>query len=168
MEKKKRDKDLSQQLRFVMAFLLIFFSLQLIQLFTVRLMPWTVQLALSLVGAGVTVLLANKIGDFFGRSLYGQKRAAFSLREQLAGELEKVRYHKREKNFVRALDLVNAILKQDQEFPEALFLKAQILHQGFGNMDSARGYLEKVMELTSPEESIHNWAKSYSEGVDQI
>ena len=168
MQKKKRDKDLSQQLRFVMAFLLIFFSLQLIQLFTGRLMPWTLQVACSLVGASVAVLLANKIGDLFVRSLYGQKRPAFSLREQLAGELEKVRYHKREENFTRALQLVNAILKQDQEFPEALFLKAQILHQGFGNLDSARGYLEMVMQLTSPEESIHQWAKSYSERVDPI
>ena len=112
--------------------------------------------------------LVDRIGSTLGSFLSFQwGRRSISPRERLKGELDKSRYLKREGEFTRALEIVNHVLGEDPNFPDALFLKAQVLREGFGNLDAAKGYLQKIMELTDPEETIHRWARNYYLEVDE-
>lgn len=71
-----------------------------------------------------------KIGGSIAGSIYGGRKARWSVKEKLAGDLEKIRYSKRQGRFDEALILANDSLKHLPNDPEALFLKAQILHEG--------------------------------------
>ena len=86
--------------------------------------------------------------------------------ERFTGELDKIRFHKREGDFDKALSLVNNILEKEQEFPEALYLKAQILWEGFGNRSAAVSYLEKTMHLAGEGEPLYRWASGYLSEMD--
>ena len=93
--------------------------------------------------------------------LYGLGQRRLLLRHRLEGELDKIRYSKGQKDFDKALSQVNDVLAREPEFPEALFLKAQILCEGFGNVAAAERHLEKVMQLVSEKEPLHQWVLSY-------
>jgi len=113
-------------------------------------------------------VLVEKLGGSLGSFLsFRWGRTTISPRQRLAGKLDKSRYLKTQAEFARALEIVNDVLGEDPDFPDALFLKAQILKEGFDNLDAAKGYLTKIMEISDPEESIHRWARSYYREVDE-
>jgi len=99
------------------------------------------------------------------RIFYGGRKATWSVKEQLAGDLEKIRFSKRQGRFNEAHVLVNDFLKHLPHDPEALFLKAQILNEGFGNGGSAKKCLEIIMKEVPTSETLHCWASSYYEGI---
>jgi len=106
----------------------------------------------------IVMFIVNRTGDVAGRILTGQK-AAWSVRERLQADFDKARHFTAKKNFQQALELVNAILEQDSDWSEALFLKARILSEGFGNTAGAKGYLEKILEKEADKNStICRWA----------
>jgi tetratricopeptide (TPR) repeat protein len=47
--------------------------------------------------------------------------------------LAKARYSKRQGRFKEALSIIESALDRDPEFPDALYLKARILWEGFNN-----------------------------------
>jgi hypothetical protein len=113
-------------------------------------------------------VLVEKLGGSLGSFLsFRWSRTAISPRQRLAGKLDKSRYLKTQAEFTRALEIVNDVLGEDPDFPDALFLKAQILREGFDNLDAAKGYLTKVMALSDPAETIHRWARNYYREVDE-
>jgi hypothetical protein len=113
-------------------------------------------------------VLVDRIGGSLGSFLsFRWGRTTISHRQRLAGKLNKSRYLKTQGEFTRALEVVNDVLGEDPDFPDALFLKAQILREGFDNLDAAKGYLTKIMGLAGPEETIHRWARNYYREVDE-
>lgn len=93
--------------------------------------------------------------------LFGMTKMRRSLREESRVRLASVRHFKMQGRYDRALSAVNEVIKDDPEFPEALFLKATILWEGFGNSGAAKEYLVKVMkQVDDREESLHRWSKS--------
>ena len=91
--------------------------------------------------------------------IYGSRVAHWSLREQLEGDLNQAKHLKTQKKYDKALFVINNILKQDPEFPEALYIKAKIVWEGFENAESARANLKKVMDLTSNKnDTIYRWS----------
>lgn len=74
-------------------------------------------------------------------------------------------YSKRQGRFNEALALANDFLKHLPHDPEALFLKAQILHEGFGYGTSAKKCLELIMKEVPTSETLHRWAASYLESI---
>jgi hypothetical protein len=113
-------------------------------------------------------VLVEKLGGSLGSFLsFRWGRTTISPRQRLAGKLDKSRYLKTQGAFTRALEIVNDVLGEDPDFPDALFLKAQILREGFDNLGAAKGCLKKIMELTGPEETIHRWARNYYQEVEQ-
>jgi tetratricopeptide (TPR) repeat protein len=93
--------------------------------------------------------------------LYGLSRKDITPQQRLAGELDKIRFLKREKDFDRALQLVNRVLEREPDFPEALYLKAQILWEGFENRRAAESYLDKIIQLVKEDEPLYRWASGY-------
>jgi tetratricopeptide (TPR) repeat protein len=91
--------------------------------------------------------------------IYGSRTALWSLREQLEGDLNEAKYFKRQKKHDKALSIINDVLKQDPEFPEALYIKATILWEGFNNAGAAKVNLKKAMDSTSNKsEPVFRWA----------
>ena len=112
----------------------------------------------------IMIFLADKIGGLAG-IVYRGFNPGWKLREKLAGDINQVRNHKMHKRFNKALRIVNEVLDQDPEFPEALFLKAQILWEGFEKADEAKVCLKKVMEVTTRDDTFHHWASTLFDEV---
>jgi len=84
-----------------------------------------------------------------------------SLREQLAPELQRVKYYQRQKQFDQALKIVDGVLEKDTAYAEALYIKAVILWEGFGDSTAAKECLGRIMAMESVEsEMFRPWAAS--------
>lgn len=114
--------------------------------------------------AGLALVIVKKGGSIAG-SLYGGRKARWTARERLAGDLEKIRYSNRQGRFSEALALANGVLRHLPNDPETLFLKAQILHEEFGHDQSARKCLEIIIKDVPAAETLHRWASSYYKGI---
>ena len=129
--------------------------------FSLMLHLFTIPLAVCI------IYIVDKLGNMIGSGLSGWIPGQSDPRERFTGDLEKIKYSKRMGQFDEALHLVNELLHQDKHFPEALFLKAQILWEGFGNAESAKAYLEQVRELIPEDEALHRWASGYFGEMDK-
>lgn len=120
-----------------------------------------VALPISIILTVIVDYISDKLGKTAGKLFTGGD-AGFSIREQLTGVLNSARLAKREERFDAAIRIMEDILIQDPEFPEALFLKAQILVEGFNDTNNAKLCLSKVISLTKDNENNehYRWAKS--------
>lgn len=142
-------RDISRATRCLILFLVIFFSQVAIAALTIRLS--TILLLIFAMVALFLGLFGNyfveKIGGWYGGFLSGWSSSKVDAREALSVELAKARDKRREARFDEALRIVSRVLKEDSEYPEALYLKATILWEGYDDGEAAVGYLKKVMEL---------------------
>ena len=123
---------------------------------------------LSVIVGTISMLITGTVGGSASGLLYGRGKSTFSLRERLEGDLQQVRYHKMNKNFDKALDLINGVLSQDPNFPDALFLKAQILWEGFKDSTGTKSCLDQVMKAVQDEdEPLHRWDCHLLSEIDQ-
>lgn len=162
---RKRDRSQVTIVRFVMFYLIILGVLLTItiwnrsKLFTFKdaivISLWAIPLC------ALMVYVVERCGSGLGRFLSGWSSRRPNTRETLAADLEKARYSKRENRFQEALTIIDGVLKKDPNFPDALFLKAQILWKGFGNKVVAKECLKKVMQLVPNDKTLHRWASSY-------
>lgn len=111
------------------------------------------------------VYFIEKAGSGIGGTLSGWTSRPVDPRQTLAADLEKARYSKREGRFQEALRIINGVLDKEPDFPDALYLKARILWEGFGNGEGAQGCLKKVMGLVQNQETLYRWASSYYDEV---
>ena len=81
-----------------------------------------------------------------------------SRREQMSAEFSLIKEAKRQGRFNDALRRLEAYLERDPDYPEAWFLKAQVLWEGFGNTAKARQCLAEVLRLVPENEPLHRWA----------
>jgi len=132
---------------FFRAFLWSFSFLALLGLLIAGTTGLIVAAIVSVIASTITVFISDRLGGAVSKTLFGMHKREWSLREQLSGTLNQAMLHKSQKRYDQALRTVNGILDKDPDFPHALFLKAQILLEGFGNREAAKGYLKKVMEL---------------------
>jgi tetratricopeptide (TPR) repeat protein len=104
-------------------------------------------------------IITGKISGGAINAFYGLGRRTFGLREQLAGDLNVVRHHKLFNRFDEALIKIEDVLAKDPDFPEALFLKAQILWQGFEDLKAARQCLLRIIKVEPDKKALfHRWA----------
>lgn len=135
--------------RYFYSFLWIAPSMHILWFLAFRLWPYSWTLLASLVGPLVASVLINIVGNRSVDRLYGLNRKDITPQQRFAGELDKIRFRKREKDFEKALHLVNEVLEREPDFPEALYLKAQILWEGFENRKAAESYFGKIIQLVS-------------------
>ena len=95
---------------------------------------------------GEALILIADVHKAKGR--FGESAAA--LCDALSADLEKARFSKGKGRFKEALRIINEVIDKDPKYPDALFLKARILWDGFGKREEA--------ELES---SIHEEAEQY-------
>ena len=118
--------------------------------------------AVSVVIGSATSAFTGKVGGGAVDAFYGLGRRTCGLREQLAGDLNVVRHHKLLKRFDEALIKIEGVLARDPDFPEALFLKARILWEGFEDREAAKTCLLKIIKIEPDKEAVfHRWALNF-------
>ena len=115
-----------------------------------------------------STFLVEIIGGGLGNFLSGSISRRISRDERFAGEINKIKFSKREGRFDPALQMANAVLHEAPDYPEAMLLKAQILWEGYGKADTAKGYLNRIRELTPEDDKFHRWATSYLKTVGEM
>lgn len=121
----------------------------------------------SLFASFLTMIISDKLSEI-AIFLYKGPKAKWSVKEQLEGSLNQVRYHKMNKRFDRALLTIEDVLAKEPNFPNALFLKASILWEGFSDADEAKRCLGTIINTTSKSDNFYHWASSlYSDIVKE-
>ncbi|MDD5712932.1 MAG: tetratricopeptide repeat protein [Smithellaceae bacterium] len=110
----------------------------------------------------------SRFVDAFGRSFYGGHQKSLSMDELVKCELAKVRWSKMNGRAEEALQITNELLKKIPDHPETLFLKAQIYHEAYGDDESARKYLLKIIDTVSDDKEVHRWAKAALKELDTL
>ena len=122
----------------------------------------------SVVAASAVELFSGRLGSGSINVLYGMGRIDRTPRDQLVGTLTQARVHKMNNRCDRALACIDEVLAADPNFPEALFVKAQILWDGYQDGPAAKRCLIHLMKAEPDKEAIfHRWAVSlYKEIAD--
>ena len=95
-------------------------------------------------------------------TLYGLGRQTMGNRKRPAGDLNVVRYHKLCNRFDQALLALEEVLAREPDFPEALFLQAQVLWEGFDDREGAKCSLMRIMKMESDEKAVfRRWALNF-------
>ncbi len=167
--KQNREFDRSIIIRAVGFYLICLGALLVICIFTGgQLLTYKYLLIFSLCAVPLSVLytyIVEKLGRVLGGTFSGWTSRKISPREQLSADLEKARHSKRNDRFEEALDIINGVLDRDKDFPEALYLKAQILWEGFGRSVEAKNCFRRAMLLVPPGDPLHRWSSDY---IDRI
>ena len=162
--RKRAGRDKTPIIRFIMMFLLVVGALMTISIMTSGGFTFKHVMIFLLCSIPLCILCTHAIerfGDGLGRILSGWTLSSLDLGERFSCEVHKIKYSKREGRFDQALHMVNDLLHEAPDFPEAIFLKAQILWEGFGNASAAKGCLNRIRELTPEDDKFHRWASGY-------
>jgi uncharacterized membrane protein len=112
----------------------------------------------GLVISWIVMFLMDAVSGAASGLLSGQREAVWTIREQVQGFLSQARFNKGNRDYPAALSFVNKVLEKDPDFADALFLKAQILWEGFGQSHAAIQFLEKTLSLEDGNKMIQNQA----------
>ncbi len=127
--------------------------------------PYYWNLVASLLGPFALCVITSRSTEEVASCLCGWSGEDISQQEWLAGEMNKIRLLKRQRNFDKAFASVNDLLDKAPNFPEALYLKGHLLWEGFKNPWAAESYFRRVIELTEDNQPVHRWASSCLSGL---
>jgi len=111
--------------------------------------------------AVAATLIVEKAGSGIGSLLTSSFKSPGQKNDEFIADLEKARHSKAIGRYDEALDLIEGVVKSTPEWPDALFLKAQIQWEGFENATDSKRCLVKVMQLVGYDETLHTWASNY-------
>lgn len=117
---------------------------------------WPFIIPLSILISLLISLLLDNITEVFGETaskLFIAGSANWTLQEQLSGPLNQVRFLKKEDRFSEAYVLLEKILTKAPGHTEALFLKAQLLWEGFKNISESKMILSQVIKITQKKDT---------------
>jgi len=164
-----RNIDAVARSQFIKFFVWLFGPLCVVSILFFGIKGVVITFILSLAITPVTMLALDKFSGGTSSLIYGGGHGTWSKREQLEGDLNTVKYYKMRKEYYQAIKTVNNILNKDPEYTEAIFIKAQILSEGFKNPAAAKGNLKKIIEIkTDEDEPIHRWASNLYEELTEI
>ncbi len=116
------------------------------------------------VGAVATVishLLIERLGSSGVNLLYGKRKPIYTDTEKFEGPLNQARHLKTKQDYINAYKMVDEVLARAPQLPEALYLKAQILWEGYRDAPAARKLLLALLEIVPDEQdTYHRWAKT--------
>jgi hypothetical protein len=161
VKKQPKDVNSADQTRFLMIAVRLVPVLALLGWFIAGVTGLIWALPASIVAALVVELLSGGLGNGSINVIYGMGRIDRTMRDHFAGALSQARFHKMSKRHDLALECVDQILTADPNYPEALFLKAQILWEGYQDASTAKQCLIHLMQADPDNEAtFHRWAQS--------
>jgi tetratricopeptide (TPR) repeat protein len=167
--KRKKERNIVLIVSFLKCFTLAFGALMIICVATGgKVFTFKHLMIYSLYSIPLCVLYAytvERLSSGLGVIFSGWSSRKVSPRDALSADLERARFSKRKGRFEEALSIINEVIDKDPKYPDALFLKARILWDGFGKRGEAVVCLKKVMELVQSHETLHRWASSLYDEV---
>src|SRR4030042_361978 len=145
--------------RFIFCFILYFSVFFIIGAFTGKTILIVLSFPCPILLSIMTIYIVEKPASVSGKIYWPSEK--IPPREQLSADLARARYSKGTGHFDKALSIINQILEKDPDFPDALYLKAHILWEGFENSKGALESLIRVMELVKDNEPIYHRASNY-------
>ena len=116
-------------------------------------------LTVSFLAVFAVELLSGGIGNGSVNILYGTGRLDRTMRDQFIGTLSQARFHKMSQRHDLALGCVDDVLAAAPNYIEALFLKAQILWEGYRDSAAAKTCLIHVIKVEPDKEApFHRWS----------
>ena len=116
-------------------------------------------LTVSFLAVFAVELLSGGIGNGSVNILYGTGRLDRTMRDQFIGTLSQARFHKMSQRHDLALGCVDEVLAAAPNYIEALFLKAQILWEGYRDSAAAKKCLIHVIKVEPDKEApFHRWS----------
>jgi Tetratricopeptide repeat len=125
---------------------------------------WLFSIPLSILASLLLSIIVDNITEVIGGAaskLFISGSANWTLHETLSGPLNQVRFLKNENRFLEAFVLLEKILTKTPNHTEALFLKAQLLWEGFKNISEAKVMLRQVIKITHKDDTYHRLAESF-------
>lgn len=113
----------------------------------------------------IASLFVEKAGSSFGSFLSGSFKNSRGLNDEFIADLERARHSKANGRYEEAHEIIEGVITSAPEWPDALYLKAQIQWEGFGNATEAKRCLKKVMQLVGYDDTLHRWASSYFDEI---
>ena len=101
----------------------------------------------SVLAAFAVELLSSSIGKGSVNLLYGTGRLDRPMRDQFIGSISQARFHKMSQRHDLALRCIDEVLATAPNYTEALFLKAQILWEGYQDSAAAKKCLIHVIKV---------------------
>lgn len=115
----------------------------------------------SLPLAVLAAIFVERAGSSAGNFLMCSFKSPRSRNDEFTADLEKARHSKANGRYEEALELIEGVVASAPDWPDALYLKAQILWAGFGNATGAKRCLTRAMQLVGYDETLHRWASNY-------
>jgi hypothetical protein len=100
-------------------------------------------------------------GTGFAGLIYGANRRYRSVDELCQGDLQRVKFYRRHQRYSEALTLVDQVLAKAADYPDALYLKADILWHGFGDRQQALLCLKRIMGHPGVDATRRQWAVNF-------
>jgi hypothetical protein len=101
----------------------------------------------------------SKCGDISGRLFLGT-RSNLNIRERLSGDNSRARVQKMNGNYEETLRIIENVLAQAPDFNEALFIKAQILLDGFRDTIGAKKCISMILNTESNSSGLYRRARN--------
>jgi len=167
----KRKKEIHRLpiIRVIICFLCTVGALLVICIWTgAKLLTFKHVFIISVCSIPLCVLYAfavEKLGSGVGGMLTGWTSKKIDLREQLSADLEIARHSKRSGRFEESLSIINDVLNKDPDFPDALYLKAEILWEGFGRSSESKKCFRRIMQLVSADKPLYRWSSNYYDEI---
>jgi tetratricopeptide (TPR) repeat protein len=117
-----------------------------------------IAVAVAIPISGLTMMISDRCGELSGRLFLGPKSNR-GVRERSSGDLSGARVQKMNGNYETALSIIDNVLDQVPDFNEALFVKAQILLDGFSDVNRAKKYFARILEHEPEHSHLYRWAK---------
>lgn len=122
-----------------------------------------ITIALNLIPTILVLWFSNKVGDVSAILFKGSGRS--TIRDQYCGNISQARYLKTRHEYKEALELIEQYLDKDPDFAEALYLKAQILLDGFNDYIGAKLCTNKILKITDNTCTWHQWALNLQKDI---
>ena len=119
----------------------------------------------ALGGSLGVVFLAERLAELLGRLVALIKGTNEGHFEQLYIEVGRSRDKKDHREYAEALAILDRVLDRSPSFPEALFLKAQILWERHRDSKAAEVYLRKVLQVVPQGDALYRLAVTYQDEI---
>ena len=103
----------------------------------------------SLVISLLIRLVDGKSGGQFSVLSFGKSEPLWKVRERQTTRLREAKHLKGNAKFQQSLKILDELLKEDPNLPEAMFLKAQIYAHGLKDINAAGSYLKQLLKQTA-------------------
>lgn len=120
-------------------------------------------LVLNLIPTIFVLWFSDKVGAASAKLFTGSGRS--TIRDRYCGNISQARYLKTIQEYKKALELIEQYLDKDPDFAEALYLKAQILLDGFNDFVGAKLCINKILQITDNTCSWHQRAMSFQKDI---